>query len=178
MSDNLVENFLARERDGLAGLEDDILPAEPVVNENGDGSFETLKETTDDFDQQASEAQSSSTEVPEKILKWKQQQESRLLEKDANEEKVKEVLREQAKKELEDWYKRHEESITKTKSLNRNAEKECVADEFGEEIIPGTEWDRISKLCDFSKSSKSTNNSRMRSIILQLKQTPLERNKA
>ncbi|CAO1427809.1 unnamed protein product [Diamesa serratosioi] len=155
MSDNLVDNFLARERDGLAGLEDDIIPAEPNVN-----------------------AQTSSTEVPEKILKWKQQQESRLLEKDANEEKVKEVLREQAKKELEEWYKRHEESITKTKSLNRNAEKECVADEFGEEIIPGTEWERISKLCDFSKSSKSTNNSRMRSIILQLKQTPLERNKA
>lgn len=32
MSDNLVENFLARERDGLAGLEDDIIPAEPIVN--------------------------------------------------------------------------------------------------------------------------------------------------
>ena len=32
MSDNLVENFLARERDGLAGLEDDIIPAESIVN--------------------------------------------------------------------------------------------------------------------------------------------------
>lgn len=31
MSDNLVQNFLARERDGLAGLENDIIPAEPNV---------------------------------------------------------------------------------------------------------------------------------------------------
>lgn len=32
MSDNLVESFLARERDGLAGIEDDIIPVEPAVN--------------------------------------------------------------------------------------------------------------------------------------------------
>lgn len=46
------------------------------------------------------------------------------------------------------------------------------------EIEPGTEWERIAKLCDFNpKSSKSSRDvSRMRSIILQLKQTPLTNN--
>lgn len=43
----------------------------------------------------------------------------RLQEKDAAEEKSKEVLRKQAEKELEDWYKRHEETIAKTKNMNR-----------------------------------------------------------
>jgi len=55
----------------------------------------------------------------------------------------------------------------------RNAEKQFVAEV--DEIEPGTEWERIAKLCDFNpKSSKSSKDvSRMRSIILQLKQTPL-----
>ena len=42
------------------------------------------------------------------------------------------------------------------------------------EIAPGTEWERVSKLCDFAakpvKDAKDT--SRMKSILLQLKQTP------
>lgn len=54
----------------------------------------------------------------------------------------------------------------------RNAEKQFVAE--SDEIEPGTEWERIAKLCDFNpKSSKTSKDvSRMRSIILQLKQTP------
>lgn len=57
--------------------------------------------------------------------------------------------------------------------LFRNAEKEQVAEDA--EIVPGTEWERIAKLCDFNpKASKASKDvSRMRSIILQLKQNPL-----
>lgn len=51
----------------------------------------------------------------------------------------------------------------------RNAEKEFVAET--DAIEPGTEWERIAKLCDFNpKASKTSRDvSRMRSIILQLK---------
>lgn len=44
-----------------------------------------------------------------------------------------------------------------------------------DEIEPGTEWERIAKLCDFNpKTNKASKDvSRMRSIILQLKQQPL-----
>lgn len=63
--------------------------------------------------------------------------------------------------------------VTKVLFSYRNAEKLFVAEEG--EIEPGTEWERIAKLCDFNK--KSTHNSkdasRMRSIILQLKQSPV-----
>lgn len=38
---------------------------------------------------------------------------------DLEEEKKKSELREQAKLELEEWYKHHEEQIKKTKSTNR-----------------------------------------------------------
>lgn len=58
-------------------------------------------------------------EEPEKIRKWREDQKTMLEEKDAEEERKREELKQQAKKELEDWYKQHEETITKTKSSNR-----------------------------------------------------------
>lgn len=58
-------------------------------------------------------------EEPERIKLWREEQKTRLEEKDREEETKKDELREQAKKELEDWYKHHEEAIAKTKSSNR-----------------------------------------------------------
>lgn len=60
----------------------------------------------------------------------------------------------------------------------RNAEKQFVAEV--DEIEPGTEWERIAKLCDFNpKASKTSKDvSRMRSIILQLKQNPPQLSRA
>jgi len=112
-------------------------------------------------------------EEPESIKKWKADQEVRLREKDENEEKNKDDLKKQAAKELEDWYKRYEEQLNKNKETNRNDEQTVVQAEVNS-IEPGTEWERVAKQCDFS--SKNTRNikdvSRMRGILLQLKQNP------
>ncbi|MEQ2210362.1 hypothetical protein XENOCAPTIV_012457 [Xenoophorus captivus] len=42
---------------------------------------------------------------------------------------------------------------------------------------PGTEWERVARLCDFNpKSSKQAKDvSRMRSVLISLKQSPLVR---
>ncbi|XP_054261324.1 clathrin light chain isoform X7 [Macrosteles quadrilineatus] len=212
--DNLSEpevdpaaEFLAREQDQLAGLEDELKPAVTngtpldgtgsfeMINTlgQGDGGFESnnygnedpvIEETSTPPQTEEKEATPQSTPVkhqpareePEKIKKWREEQKSRLEEKDANEEKKKAELREAAKKELEEWYKHHEELIAKTKADNResalNAEKQFVAE--ADAIEPGTEWERIAKLCDFNPKSSRTSRdvSRMRSIILQLKQSP------
>ncbi|XP_037918059.1 clathrin light chain isoform X4 [Hermetia illucens] len=180
--------FLAREQNALAGLEDELQPAAattasaPAVNHVNEGS-----NFLDNQDEGMIEAGIQYTppvqrEEPEKIRKWREDQKQRLEDKDKEEEKKKEELREQAKKELEEWYKHHEETIAKTKAANResakNAEKQFVAE--NDEIEPGTEWERIAKLCDFNpKSNKSSRDvSRMRSIILQLKQNPLPAKRA
>ncbi|CAK9804762.1 Clathrin light chain [Anthophora plagiata] len=184
-----VAEFVAREQDQLAGLENEIPPVSmsaPTITSNIDvgpggdaeGSFEII-----DGIGQPSEAQTlpviESTpkplpvkEEPEKIRKWREEQKARLEEKDAEEEKKKEEWREAASKELEEWYKHHAEAISKTKTTNRNAEKQFVAE--ADEVEPGTEWERITKLCDFNPKSSRTSKdvSRMRSIILQLKQSP------
>ncbi|XP_039313606.1 clathrin light chain isoform X2 [Solenopsis invicta] len=191
--------FLAREQDQLAGLEDDITPmavtlAAAAAGQTEDelsGKFGNLKvgpggdaegfEIVDTIGQSV-ETQALTTsepmppppvkEEPEKIKKWREEQKARLEEKDAEEEKKREEWREAAKKELEEWYKHHAEAINKTKTTNRNAEKQFVAE--ADEVEPGTEWERIAKLCEFNPKSSRTSKdvSRMRSIILQLKQTP------
>merc|ERR1711970_1101605 len=114
-------------------------------------------------------------EEPEFLKKWKVEQEERLKKKDKDEEVMKEKLRLQARQELEDWYTRYEAQLEKTKSTNREAESDFVAEVGGmNHIEPGSEWERVSKHCDFSaKAPGHTKDvSRMRSILLQLKQTP------
>merc|ERR1719361_219685 len=76
-----------------------------------------------------------------------------------------------AKQELEDWYKRYETQVEKTKSSNREEETKYEIGEMNG-IEPGTEWERVSKHCDFSSKAPGHTKdvSRMRSILLQLKQ--------
>ncbi|CAK9825103.1 Clathrin light chain [Anthophora retusa] len=184
-----VAEFVAREQDQLAGLENEIPPVSmsaPTIASNTDvgpggdaeGSFEIIDGIGQPPEVQTLPVIESTPkplpvkEEPEKIRKWREEQKARLEEKDAEEEKKKEEWREAARKELEEWYKHHAEAISKTKTTNRNAEKQFVAE--ADEVEPGTEWERITKLCDFNPKSSRTSKdvSRMRSIILQLKQSP------
>lgn len=172
-------DFLAREQDELAGLDDDSLglgenTAPPAFN---DESYVSPTTVNSEHMNGPSEPFPISTpsrpvnrEEPEKIKKWREEQQKMLEVKDAEEEKKKTELQETAKKELDDWYARYKEQIEKTKLSNR---REYVADPNAE--APGQEWERIARLCDFNpKSSRSTKDtSRMRSIILQLKQSPI-----
>ncbi|CAH1962214.1 unnamed protein product [Acanthoscelides obtectus] len=197
--DDPAAEFLAREQDELAGLEDEVKPAAvavPVMNGddpiNSAGSFEMVENNDQDFTREKvtipdyqldldndfnratpSPPKQEDRVEPEKIRKWREEQAKRLEEKDKEEEKKKQELREIAKKELEDWYNNHEETIAKTKAANRNAEKQFVAED--DALEPGTEWERIAKLCDFNPKAKqgSKDVSRMRSIILQMKQNPV-----
>lgn len=107
---------------------------------------------------------------PPKIAQWREEHNKMLQEKDAEEEIKKQEWLEQARKELQDWERNRLEQLEKTKENNRTAEKEFIAER--DENRPGSEWERVSKLCDFNpKSSKGTKDvSRMRSTLLQLKQ--------
>jgi len=113
-------------------------------------------------------------EEPECIKKWKEEQEQMLKKKDADEEQKKEELRVKAAQELADWYKQYEEQLAKTRKANKEQEEAVTAGTEVNGIVPGQEWERVSKHCDFSaKAPGHTKDvSRMRSILLQLKQSP------
>ncbi|XP_070336369.1 clathrin light chain A isoform X2 [Odocoileus virginianus] len=128
---------------------------------------------------------------PESIRKWREEQTERLEALDANSRKQEAEWKEKAIKELDEWYARQDEQLQKTKASNRVADeafyKQPFADVIGyvaaeeafvndiEESSPGTEWERVARLCDFNpKSSKQAKDvSRMRSVLISLKQAPL-----
>ncbi|XP_014742600.1 PREDICTED: clathrin light chain A [Sturnus vulgaris] len=112
---------------------------------------------------------------PESIRKWREEQKERLEQLDANSRKQEAEWKEKAIKELEEWYARQDEKLEKTKASNRAAEEAFMND--AEEVFPGSEWERVAQLCDFNpKSSKQAKDvSRMRSVLISLKQAPLVR---
>jgi len=114
-------------------------------------------------------------EEPEFVRKWREEKEVELEQKAEDERVEEEAWVEQSKKELEDWYERYNTQLEKTHNENRVAEKEFVDEMTG--TRPGNEWEKVSAFCDFNpKSSKCTKDvSRMRSLLLQMKQTPLVR---
>ncbi|CAL1281250.1 unnamed protein product [Larinioides sclopetarius] len=179
--DDPAADFLAREQNQLAGIEDETLglDSEPNVAagdfDNDFGlhnsvSAEHMNGPSSEHSPTSTPARSVTREEPQKIKTWREEQQKMLEIKDEEEEKKKLELRESAKKELDDWYARYREQIEKSKLNNRTAEKDWIAERDAES--PGQEWERIARLCDFNpKSSRSTKDtSRMRSIILQLKQ--------
>ncbi|XP_047671993.1 clathrin light chain A isoform X1 [Tachysurus fulvidraco] len=142
---------------------------------------------------------------PESLRKWREEQSSRLEALDENSRQQEIEWKEKAKQELEEWNARQEEQLAKTKVNNRVLDEDfykqpfaqligyvthinhpCYRlDQAAEDVIrsevddssPGTEWERVARLCDFNpKSSKQAKDvSRMRSVLISLKQTPLVR---
>ncbi|XP_075571091.1 clathrin light chain B isoform X5 [Pelecanus crispus] len=122
-------------------------------------------------------------------------------EPDAASKVTEQEWREKAKKDLEEWNLRQNEQMEKNRANNRIADKAFYqqpdADVIGyvdnpqrlrraseeaflkesKEETPGSEWEKVAQLCDFNpKSSKQSKDvSRMRSVLISLKQMPLSR---
>jgi len=195
LDDDPAADFLAREQQELAGLEDDgfeNLSSETTATnlQNGfdalcldptstslQNGFEALDHESGSEALQVNGMESTENDAatPQKILMWREEQQKKIAEKDQNEESKMEEWRNTAKRELEEWYSRQAEQVEKHKKNNRVAEAEFVKER--DETTPGNEWERISRLCDFNpKNNKNTKDvSKLRSILLQLKQNPLQR---
>ncbi|XP_054831775.1 clathrin light chain B [Eublepharis macularius] len=115
------------------------------------------------------------TQEPESIRKWREEQKKRLQELDAASKVLEQEWREKAKKDLEEWNLRQNEQMERNRANNRASEEAFLKD--SKEETPGTEWEKVAQLCDFNpKSSKQSKDvSRMRSVLISLKQTPLAR---
>merc|ERR1712025_610386 len=91
-------------------------------------------------------------EEPEVIKQWREEQAEMLRFKDEAEENARNSLKDQAAKELAAWYEQNAIQLEKLRATNReamiNANKTFVAEL--EPVEPGTEWDRVAKLCDFN----------------------------
>ncbi|XP_054034450.1 clathrin light chain A isoform X3 [Dryobates pubescens] len=180
--------FLAQQENEIAGIENDegysILESGevPAALQGPEGAVDGVvngdvyQESNGPTDTYAAISQVDRLQSePESIRKWREEQKDRLEQLDANSRKQEAEWKEKAIKELEEWYARQDENLQKTKASNRAAEEAFVND--AEDVFPGTEWERVAQLCDFNpKSSKQAKDvSRMRSVLISLKQAPLVR---
>ncbi|XP_042196061.1 clathrin light chain A isoform X2 [Callorhinchus milii] len=187
--------FLAQQESEIAGIENDEgfsildggeVPAAVIQHSGGaeDGfedelaavNGEVYQESNGPNDSYAAIARADRlSQEPDSIRKWREEQIARLEELDTASRKAEIEWKEKAKKELEEWYVRQNEQLEKTKKNNRAAEEAFVEDR--DEDTPGTEWERVARLCDFNpKTSKQSKDvSRMRSVLISLKQSPLVR---
>ncbi|CAH2277411.1 clathrin light chain B [Pelobates cultripes] len=181
--------FLAQQESEIAGIENDEGFGAVLVG--GQASPDSLIETVgfDDLvttpvngdiyqesDGYAAIANADRlTQEPESLRKWREEQKIRLEELDAASKVTEQEWREKAKKDLEEWYQRQSEQIEKNKVSNRASDETLVSETKDDET--GTEWERVARLCDFNpKSSKQSKDvSRLRSVLISLKQTPLSR---
>ncbi|XP_030620917.1 clathrin light chain B isoform X2 [Chanos chanos] len=170
--------------------ETDAFEEEPAATVNGD-MFETANGTTDSYSAIAQVDQQR--QEPESLRKWREEQRARLEALDSASKAAEAEWKEKAKKELEDWHLHQNEQMEKNKANNRIADKafykqphsDVIGFVASEEAFlkecddnsPGSEWEKVARLCDFNpKTSRQTKDvSRMRSVLISLKQTPLVR---
>ncbi|NXN92092.1 CLCB protein, partial [Rhinopomastus cyanomelas] len=171
-------------------------PPEPAGFQNGGATVngDVFQESNGPTDAYAAIAKADRlTQEPESIRKWREEQKKRLEELDAASKVTEQEWREKAKKDLEEWNLRQNEQVEKNRANNRIADKAFYqqpdADVIGyvaseeaflkesKEDTPGSEWEKVAQLCDFNpKSSKQSKDvSRMRSVLISLKQMPLSR---
>uniref|UniRef100_A0A674DMD9 Clathrin light chain n=1 Tax=Salmo trutta TaxID=8032 RepID=A0A674DMD9_SALTR len=199
--------FLAQQESEIAGIENDegfsILDSGEVPT-SLDNNLTGDSNGPSDAYSAISSADRLQAE-PESLRKWREEQRERLEVLDANSRKQESEWKDKAKVELEEWHTRQDEQLEKTKVNNRVLDEDFYKQPFSDligyvthinhpcyrldqaaeeamlsdmdENNPGTEWERVARLCDFNpKSSKQAKDvSRMRSVLISLKQAPLVR---
>ncbi|XP_054647903.1 clathrin light chain B isoform X2 [Dunckerocampus dactyliophorus] len=194
--------FLAQQENEIAGIENDAEdfgeldgedgqqpPQQPTTNydlfaeEPATVNGDMFQESNGPTDNYAAIAQVDiQRQEPESLRKWREEQKERLEALDSAAKAAEAELREKAKKELEDWHVHQNEQMEKNKannrlcpSLTRASEEAFLAESNGD--CPGSAWERVAHLCDFNpKTNKQAKDvSRMRSVLISLKQTPLVR---
>ncbi|XP_054647904.1 clathrin light chain B isoform X3 [Dunckerocampus dactyliophorus] len=187
--------FLAQQENEIAGIENDAEdfgeldgedgqqpPQQPTTNydlfaeEPATVNGDMFQESNGPTDNYAAIAQVDiQRQEPESLRKWREEQKERLEALDSAAKAAEAELREKAKKELEDWHVHQNEQMEKNKANNRASEEAFLAESNGD--CPGSAWERVAHLCDFNpKTNKQAKDvSRMRSVLISLKQTPLVR---
>jgi len=191
-----VADFLACEQENLTGLQDALdCEAKGTSESNGkgltadvfDGDSNGLDSNgldsngldSNDLDSKYDLEQKEHSPSPvsdnpelEAIRVWREKQQLMLQKKDQEEAEAIAQLRLTARKELEELYLKRSAKLSESKSKNRNAEEEWIAER--DSMSTGLEWEKVALMCDFnpkaSRNKKDT--SRMKTILLQLKQSP------
>ena len=161
--------------ESLVGLENDVRRSgahSPMLNTGGSNS---PNPTSNGSQYQAL----SQLNEPETIRKWREEFAERITKKDAEEELKRQEMREQAKKELDEFHKQRAEQMDRACGQNRASNRAFEDDLLNNGSSSSKasngkvhDWDKITSLCEFNpKNNRSQKDlTRYRSVLLQLKQ--------
>lgn len=155
--------FLEREQRELGDVTGNLETNSTSLSNGSHSPYQALSQ----LDEQMNE--------PETTRKWREEFTSRISKKDAEEEAKRKEMREQAKKELDDFYKQRSEQLERSKEQNR-VNNRTLEDDLAKtsKISNGktNDWEKITNLCEFNpKTNRSQKDlTRYRSVLLQLKQ--------
>lgn len=90
-----------------------------VVNEESKSSEQTSEKPNMSDVYAAIQQADKQSQESDKLKQWREENKLRLQAKDAEEEKKKKELKEQARKELDEWYQARKEQLEKTHQLNK-----------------------------------------------------------
>ncbi|CAI2735950.1 unnamed protein product [Schistosoma spindalis] len=177
-ADGALHEFLAREKEELRGLEDDL----NFTSNGEDNVTEHLQEN----------------EEPECVKRWAISFKKRIEVKDDAERKSMSMLEEQGLKDLHEWALQYRDSLARGQKLSRAHDKELQSAQqkaaeasarmsqvdAGQAVL----WEKVCQLCNFVTSgNEETTNvhtvpinakdnqrdlNRMRVLLLQLKKNP------
>jgi hypothetical protein len=155
------DNIMGEFEDLGAGDGGNVAPEEPVMNGYTEPPAPVI--------------QIQPAQEPESLKEWREEKAASLQKQEEDEIENHQQWTDRAKKELDDWYNHYNEQLEKTRTENKAAEEQFI--EEMTDTKPGNEWEKVSRFCDFNpKNSKNTKDvSRIRSMLLQLKQNPLVR---
>eukprot|EP00123_Amoebidium_parasiticum_P013689 comp22100_c0_seq1/m.32246 comp22100_c0_seq1/g.32246 ORF comp22100_c0_seq1/g.32246 comp22100_c0_seq1/m.32246 type:complete len:226 (-) comp22100_c0_seq1:87-764(-) len=110
---------------------------------------------------------------PEALRVWRDEQAARLAEKDAQSAQGLAALKAKAQDDLATLYRNYDEQKLAQRAANKDAQKDVAP----AEVAVAADWETVCSMCDFNpKTAKGQRDtSRLRGILLQLKQSPLVR---
>ena len=147
----------------------------PAVQTDGSISPNPSNQSTSGSQYQVLSHLDEQMNEPEKIRKWREEFSTRIEKKDADEDSKRKEMLDQAKKELDDFYKQRVEHMERTRGQNRTNNRAPEDDLFNDGSKSNGQvhdWDKITSLCEFNpKTNRSQKDlTRYRSVLLQLKQ--------
>lgn len=169
---NSIQQADMGDMDDFLGGNDDDKDADDVGDTFEEEDSGTAKEDDDAAFDAPVASKEEKTEEASVLVKFRANWRNRCIEKDREGAEKKKELVEKAQEALNDFNATREDHKSRRKATNRDSEKDFLA-QIDSEKESDNSWSRVVGMVDTKDDADGADISRMRSILIQLKNKPL-----